>query len=244
MESQKGFKPWTYLLEETQTAVDSLSELRELTADLAAHLDVLIQHSENYYAISQAVANAGPKVGTRARFLTRQAIGSETVSRLYRLIKNDKDAWNYPKLMRKLEDQELLESLMPSFNHDGRKSFEELAKLRDEAVALFEQAANSLEFEKLTVYRAKLVAHRAPKPRALKKARPEADVVELSSAELRWLTDVLSVVADKVAYMIDRSGFPADDIAHLAQDEAYALWGLPAPTQRRSLKDVVDRADR
>lgn len=223
--------------------MDSLSEIRELSVDLAKHVDVLIQHSENYYAISQAVANAGPEIGNKARLLARQAIGSETVSRLYRLIKDDSDAWNYPRLISRLKDHELLKSLMPSFNYDGRKTFEELRQLRDEVIALFEQVANSLEFEKLTVYRTRFVAHRAPHPRTLKNFRPEADVVELSSAELRWLTDVLSVIADKVAYMIDRSGFPADDIAHMAQDEAHALWGLPAPIKRQSLKDVVDSPD-
>lgn len=219
--------------------MDPLSRIRELSADLAMHVDVLIQHSESYYAVSQAVVNAEPELGNIARMLARQAIGSEIVSRLYRLIKNDSDAWNYPSLLRMLDDDELLVSLMPSFNHDGRKTFEELRQIRDEVAALFGQIANSLAFEKLIVYRTRFVAHRTPHPGTLKRFRPEADVVELSSAELRWLTDVLSIIADKVAYMVDRADFAADEIAHMAQDEAHALWGLPPPTKRRSLNDVL-----
>ncbi|WP_273145888.1 hypothetical protein [Oceanicaulis alexandrii] len=221
----------------------SISEIRERSVDLAAHVDVLIQHSENYYALSQAVAEARARTGDRARMLTRQAVGSEIVSRLYRLIKNDSDAWNYPWLINHLKGDELLEKLMPTFNHDGRKTFRELVQLRDEVLSLFDKVASSLEFQKLSVYRQKFVGHRVPKPRDLRKFSPEADVVELSSSELRWLTDVLSVIADRTAYMIDRSSFPADQIAHMAQDEAHALWDLPAPENRKSLKDVYGQTD-
>jgi hypothetical protein len=217
---------------------DTVSEFKLISDDIAAHVDVLIKHSENYYVICREVPKFDGKLGCKAIYLTKQAIGSEIVSRLYRLIKNDPDAWNFPLLIERLQDDTFLPQLLPSFNHDGRKSLLELKALRDEVTALFAAVQDSSNFKRLSVYRARFVAHRVPYPRDLKKFGSEADVIDLTSAELRWLTDLLSIILDKVYYMIDRSGFAADDITYEAQDETCALWGVQPPKIRLSLKDV------
>lgn len=221
-----------------------MSEFKSLNADVAAHVDVLIQHSENYYAVCKKVAaSADDEPGRFAMMLARQAIGNELVSRLYRLIKDDADGNNFPLLMAYLRDEKLMLELMSGFNYDGRKTIEELRNHRDSALGLFDDVRSSLRFERVTVYRARYVAHRVPQPRALKKYGSEADVHSLSAADLRWLSDNLSLVLTKTAYMIDRSDFPADDIGHMAEDEANALWGLPEPKQRHFLADVIGSSD-
>lgn len=218
----------------------TLSEFRSINTDVAQHIDVLIQHSENFYAVCKKLAKTDEdEDGRSALMLTRQAVGNELVSRLYRLIKNDVDGINVPLLISYLNDDELLVEMMPTFNHDGRKSIQDLYDLRGDILARFEDVGNSLRFQQLIVYRARYIAHRVPQPGVLKKARAEADVHELSAADLRWLSDNLSIIVDKIAYMIDRSGFPADNISHAAEDQANALWGLPAPSRRHYLSEVL-----
>jgi len=57
---------------------------------------------------------------------------------------------------------------------------------------------------------------------------------------LRWLTDSLADIVDKVAFMADRSSFPAD-IARMAEDEAHDLWGLPRPTRPSLMSYLFDK---
>jgi len=198
---------------------------------LFRHVDVLIQHSENYYVLCREAAKREPVDGGRAFSLIRRAVGHEIVSRLYRLIEKSPDAISFPQLMRMLEDNSTLQLFMPSFNHDGQKSFEELIGIRDGVVEQFKSILESEYFQKVDIYRNRFIAHRVRNPRNLQKYPPSANVTELSSAELRWLTDSLSAIADKINYMSDRSGFPAEDIARIAQNEAHSLWGLEPPQE-------------
>jgi len=201
----------------------------DLRNDLFGHVDVLIQHSENYYVLCREAAKREPIDGGRAFNLIRRAVGHEIVARLYRLIEGSTDATNFSLLIRTLSKEDTLQALFPRFNHDNRKSIQELRQLKDEVVDQFEHVSNSEFFQKVDIYRNRFVAHRLRNPRNLKKFSPSADVQELSSADLRWLTDSLAAIADKVNYMSDRSGFPADDIVRFAQSEAHALWGLEPP---------------
>jgi hypothetical protein len=209
--------------------------------DVAAHLDVLIKHSENYYFLCRRIAECQGNTGDKALYLTKQAVGSEIVSRTYRLIKEDNDAWGFPLLIDMLADDNFLEEMLPSFIHDGRKSPQDLINLREEVKLRFENISRSLNFKRLVIYRARFIAHRVQEPRDIKSFPQEANVLELSSAELRWLADNLSVVMDKIQYMVDRGGFPADQIAREAQDEASALWGLPPPQLHESLSDLLNK---
>tara|TARA_R110000850_G_scaffold13518_5_gene43740 strand:- start:322 stop:993 length:672 start_codon:yes stop_codon:yes gene_type:complete len=206
--------------------MSALEDFNHLRNDLFGHLDVLIQHSENYYVLCREAAEREHIYGGRAFNLIRRAVGHEIVSRLYRLIETSSDARHFQRLMQMLEDNSTLQLLLPRFNHDGLKSFEDLITLRDGVVEQFAGIRASEYFHKVDIYRNRFVAHRVPHPYNLKKYTPTADVTELSSAELRWLTDSLSAIAERVNYMSDRSGFPADQIARMAQNEAHALWGL------------------
>lgn len=129
--------------------MDSLSDFKLICRDVSMHVDVLIKHSENYYFACIRAATPGGKIGDKALQLTKQAIGSEIVSRLYRLIKDDQDAWGFPKLIKQLAHDDFLEQLMPAFNHDGRKSLSDIKLLRDEVAELFENISGSIIFEKL-----------------------------------------------------------------------------------------------
>lgn len=208
-----------------------LEDFVELKNDLFGHVDVLIQHSENYYVLCREAAKRVPFEGGRAFDLIRRAVGHEIVSRLYRLIEDSQDATNFPLLVRMLEDDTTLQMLMPSYNHDDRKSFSDLVRLRDEVLEQFEGVQKSEYFQKIDVYRNRFVAHRVPNPRNLKRYPASANVKELSSAELRWLTDSLAAIADSINYMSNRSGFPAREIAQLAKYEAHALWNLEPPDE-------------
>ena len=206
--------------------MSALEDFDNLRDDLFKHVDVLIQYCESYYVLCREAVKREPVDGGRAFILIRRAVGHEIVSRLYRLVERTSDSTNFRKLMRKLTDNSTLQLLMPRFNHDGEKSFEDLVGIRDQVLEQFRCIQESENFQKLDVYRNRFVAHRLSSPSNLRKYPPSADVTELSSAELRWLTDSLSAIADRVNYMSDRSGFPADGIARMAQNEAHALWGL------------------
>ena len=218
----------------------TLADFEVLRADLTAHVDVLIQHSENYYVICREAAKREPEPGGRAFNLIRRAVGHEIVSRLYRLIEDISGGNHFPLMMGQLANDALLAQMMPVFNHDGRKSLAELKQLRDEVLQLFDGVRSSDQFGKTEIYRHRFVAHRLPQPGRLTKLPPSANVTELSSKDLRWLTDSLADIADKVAYMVDRSGFPAKDIAHLAEDEAHELWGLELPKRPSRLSFLTD----
>tara|TARA_R110002051_G_C8731067_1_gene497869 strand:- start:1519 stop:2190 length:672 start_codon:yes stop_codon:yes gene_type:complete len=220
--------------------MSTLEDFDELRNDLFSHVDVLIQHSENYYVLCREAAKREPVDGGRAFNLIRRAVGHEIVSRLYRLIEDSNDATNFPLLMRMLNDDSILQLLMPSFNHDGRQSFADLVGLRDGVLEQFEDVQKSEYFQKVDVYRNRFVAHRVPSPRNLKRYPPSANVTELSSAELRWLTDSLAAIANRINYMSARSGFPAEDIARLAQFEAHALWNLKPPAEPDFLESFFD----
>lgn len=216
----------------------TLAEFEKVRADLAGHVDVLIQHSENYYVICREAVNREPEPGGRAFNLIRRAVGHEIVSRLYRLIEGISGGSHFPSMMKQLADDSLLDQIMPVFNYDGRKSLNELILLRDEVLRTFDDISASDEFAKTQIYRHRFVAHRLSQPRDLKRLPPSADVTELSSKELRWLTDSLADIVGKVAYMMNRGGFPAADIAQMAQDEAHELWGLEPP-KRSSVMDYL-----
>jgi len=218
----------------------SLLEFNALRDDLVRHIDVLIQHSENYYVLCSEAVERESKPGGRAFNLIRRAAGHEIVSRLYRLIEGSLDANNVSKLMAQLADDSLLEQMFLHFNHDGRKTFEELSSLRDDVLENFAGVRNSDFFKKVDIYRNRFVAHRAPSPRNLNKFPPNANVTVLSSAELRWLTDSLCAIANKINYMADRNSFPAEDIAWLAKCEAHELWGLAPPEKKDFLDSFFD----
>ena len=93
--------------------------------------------------LCREAAKREPVDGSRAFNLIRRAVGHEIVSRLYRLINKSPDAASFPKLIQMLNDNTILMLLMPSFNHDGRKSFEDLVGIRDGVEEQFESILNS-----------------------------------------------------------------------------------------------------
>ncbi len=218
----------------------TLDEFNTLRADLWGHVDVLIQHSENYYVLCREGVKREPEAGGRSFNLIRRAVGHEIVSRLYRLIEKTPGGKHFPLMMEQLRDDTLLSLIMPTFNYDGRKTLPELKRLRDEVLKLFEGIRTSDQFGKTEIYRHRFVAHRIPQPGRLKSLPSSADVTELSSKDLRWLTDSLADIVDKVAFMAERSSFPAEDIARIAENEAHDLWGLTRPKRPSLLSSLFD----
>lgn len=204
---------------------DKLDTFDELHQDLRDHVDVLIQMSETYYVLSQLLPERLAQPGGSAFRLLRQALGMEIVGRLYRLIETSDDGRHFHALRDLLSDDALIDEMLPTFNHDGRKSRAELTALRAEILKFIDDIHASDEFKKVDVYRQRYVGHRVPNPRKLAKHGPSADVHTLSSADLRRLTDGLAVVCDKVAYARERSMFASNDIAAFAKENALALWG-------------------
>lgn len=214
----------------------SIGDFEKLRADLTLHVDVLIQHSENYYVMCREAEKREQDSGGRTFNLMRRAVGHEIVGRLFRLIEDSTDGNHFSLLMQYLAADHLLDQMMPKFNHDGSKSLADLKALRDEVLQMFDTVRTSDQFGRTEIYRHRFVGHRVPQPRKLKKLPPTADVTTLSSAELRWLTDSIAEILNKVAYMTDRSGFPAKEIAHLAEYEAHEFWGLEPPKS----PDLID----
>ena len=219
----------------------TIEEFENLLADLTLHVDVLIQHSENYYVMCREATNREADGSGRTFNLIRRAVGHEIVARLYRLIEDIPDGTHFSLMMELLSEDQLLGQMMGSFNHDGRKSLADLKALRDEVIQLFESARKSDYFAKTEIYRHRFVGHRIPQPRKLKKLSPNADVTTLSSAELRWLTDSLSNILDKVSYMVNRGGFPASEIAQIAEDDSHQLWGLEPPKRPNAIDYLLGK---
>jgi len=119
----------------------TLAEFNSLRADLWRHVDVLIQHSENYYVICREAVKREPEPGGRSFNLIRRAVGHEIVSRLYRLIENISGGNHFPAMITQLSDDGLLSAMMPTFDHDGRKSLPELKRLRDEVLSSLRTSA-------------------------------------------------------------------------------------------------------
>jgi hypothetical protein len=59
----------------------------------------------------------------------------------------------------------------------------------------------------------------------LAKLGPDADVNSLEPLDLISLTKVLAEATDKMAYLKGRDHFPHQDIAKIASEDAYELWG-------------------
>ena len=214
----------------------SMADFEKLRADLELHVDVLIQHSDNYYVMCREAERRIQEPGGKTFELMRRAVGHEIVARLYRLIENISNGNHFSLLMEYLADDDLLNHMMPKFNHDGSKSLSELKAIRDDILQRFDTVRSSDQFARTEIYRHRFVGHRLPQPGKLKKLPPSADVNTLSSAELRWLTDSIAEILNKVAYMCDRSEFPAKNIAELAEREAHEFWGLEPPKGT----DVID----
>ncbi len=207
----------------------SLADFEKLRDDLVLHVDVLIQHSENYYVMCREAETRRDGQGGKTFELMRRAVGHEIVARLYRLIESIPNGNHFSLLIEYLADDDLLNQMMPKFNHDGSKSLNDLKVIRDEILQTFDIVRTSDQFARTEIYRHRFVGHRLPQPGKLKKLPPTADVTSLSSAELRWLTDSIAEILNKVAYMYDRGEFPANDIARMAEYDAHEFWGLEPP---------------
>lgn len=86
--------------------MNSLPEIKVLYDDLANHADVLIQDSENHYAISQAAEKCEPQAGNQARLFTKRSMEPEIVSQPYHIIRDESKVWDcrrfigHPKMHR------------------------------------------------------------------------------------------------------------------------------------------------
>jgi len=204
---------------------ETLKPLFELTKTLKEKVDILIQHSENYYVMCDLL-HSNKKLATSRTFkLTRMAVGFEMVNRIYRLTDKAKDSINFGILGDKYLREEIINhALFMRFNSDKTKDKKEFDAILQEIRSSIEKIYRCPELEKVKIFRHRYTAHMIPRPRDLDKFGPDADVDQMNSSDLRLLTDRLVFVLDRVEYLSKRSMFGSEDRGRMAKREALELW--------------------
>ena len=202
-------------------------EFRTLVLRLKNGIDLLIQHSENFYVMSELLDAKTAFADSRTFGLMRQAIGFEIVNRIYRLTDKQPDSLSFVTLKKNyLQQHDFLQILFTHFNYDGGKTEQEFHDHVNQTINLIENVQKSGELEKITIFRTRYTAHMIPNPGVLKKFDGESDVHTLQSSDLRLLTDPLATAIDKVKYLEERGMIDLRFIAENARNESLGLWGL------------------
>ena len=203
----------------------SFEDFQTLIRRLKNGIDLLIQHSENFYVMSEFRDAKKAFAESNTFGLMRQAIGFEIVNRIYRLIDKQPDSLSFVTLKKiYLQQQKFLQILFAHFNYDGRKTEQEFHDHVNQIIDLIESVQKSGELEKITIFRTRYTAYMVPTPGVLKKFDSESDVHTLQSSDLRLLTDTLATAIDKVKYLEERGMIDLKFIAENARNESLALW--------------------
>ena len=125
------------------TMATTLEQFQKMLRNVTTLTDVLIQLSENYYLMSRLRSERLELPGGRSFNLMRHAVGLELASRLYRLLDTDTSSHGYYGIVDRLKEKTLFNALMPAFNHDGRKTKDDLKQVYAEAASLLKALVNS-----------------------------------------------------------------------------------------------------
>ncbi len=137
------------------------------------------------------------------------------------------DSPNFEILGKKyLEEKHINDALFLRLNHDNRKTRNELDTLLLEIKTSILRIYDCAELEKVKISRHRYTAHMNPQPRDLSKFRPDADVSQMKSSDLRLLTDRMAFVLDKVRFLSERSRFDSEDRARRARNESFEFWRM------------------
>lgn len=217
----------------------TLEQFQKMLRNVTTLTDALIQLSENYYLMSRLRSERVELPGGRSFNLMRHAVGLELASRLYRLLDTDTSSQGYCGIVDRLKEKALFKALMPAFNHDGRKTKDDLKQVYADATALLKALVKSAAYTRINVFRQRFIGHINPTPGMLNDMTParrrRVDTEQLNTSDVRVVIKRLSVICDKLTYMNGRGQFAPKGIASMAADDARELWGLgPLPSRTPS----------
>lgn len=135
--------------------IDQQSEpVFELLDRLKGAINILIQHSENHYVMSELREANKTFADSKTFGLTRQAVGFEIVNRIYRLTDKFEDSENFDVLKQKyLENKLFVDKLFSNFNSDNRKTRLDFDCLLQDVVNMIADLYQSSELKRLKVFR-------------------------------------------------------------------------------------------
>jgi hypothetical protein len=214
----------------------TLGQFQKMLRNVTTLTDVLIQLSENYYLLSRLRPKRIELAGGRSFNLLRHAVGLELASRLYRLLDTDTSSQGYCGIVDRLKEKALFNALMPAFNHDERKTIDDLKQIYAETATLLKALVKSAAYTRINVFRQRFIGHINPTPGMLEGMTParrrRVDTEQLDTRDIRAVIKRISIICDKLAYMNGRNQFNPRSIATLAADDARELWGLGPPPSR------------